>query len=437
MAAAGKASPAEVRTGYSGGVGAIATVCGLAVSVALATGPAGLSPAPGGAPQGEPPSGPAPDRVEVALLPSGSYSTEMGFGVGLLASLAAYAPGYHPYRWKAQVTGFLSIRGGPGGAPEVPIYAGYFQIDLPDLTASGVRLNVRAILRQALADYYGLGNHTSDQVPVPAADGAAGPLDPARFFQYRRTWAALKVGVRAPLFEPLHTHLELSYSYNFILPFTGSKLERDARGDSGEFLAGALAGLVAHGVFAGRLGLTWDSRDQESAPESGMFHELTLHGAVGDDRIAFAGVQAVLRAYQALGTRHLVVAARLVADVIGGRQAFYDLPLLGSYSTVRGVPWRRFQGKGRIFGNLELRGRFLAFELLEQRLELGAVAFCDAGRVWAELAPHAELDGPGAGVKIGVGGGLRLHWGASFVIRADAAWSPDGHGIYIGGGHLF
>ncbi len=415
-------------------MGAIATVCGLAASLALASGPGVPSPDPGGS-AGD--AGPDPNRIEVAVLPSGSYDSDMGVGLGILGSLAAYAPGHHPYKWKARLTGFLSIRGGPGGAPEVPLYAGYFQIDLPGLTAAGLRLNVRAVLRQALADYYGLGNHTSDQIPPPAADGSGGPFEPDRYFQYRRTWAALKVGVRAPMLEHLSTYLELSYSYNFILAFAGSKLEHDARGDGGSYLAGALAGLTAHGVFASRLALVWDSRDIESAPESGMFHELTAHGAVGDDGIAFAGVQAVLRFYQALGTRHLVVAARLVGDVVGGRQAFYDLPLLGSYSTVRGVPWRRFHGKARVFGNVELRARFLPFELLEQHFELGAVAFFDAGRVWADLSPRPELDGSGAGVKMGMGGGLRLHWGTSFLVRADAAWSPDGHGIYVGGGHLF
>lgn len=52
---------------------------------------------------------------------------------------------------------------------------------------------------------------------------------------------------------------------------------------------------------------------------------------------------------------------------------------------------------------------------------------------------HPELDGTSLGLKVGLGGGLRLVAGKSFVLRADAAWSPDARpvGVYVAAGQAF
>jgi len=73
----------------------------------------------------------------------------------------------------------------------------------------------------------------------------------------------------------------------------------------------------------------------------------------------------------------------------------------------------------------------------------GIVGFADAGRVWADTSFHPELDGTGIGLKYGVGGGLRLQSGSSFVLRADVAWSPDARALgspvggYFAAGQMF
>ena len=71
---------------------------------------------------------------------------------------------------------------------------------------------------------------------------------------------------------------------------------------------------------------------------------------------------------------------------------------------------------------------------------LALAAFFDCGRVWTELGrAHPELDGTGVGLKYGIGGGLRLQEGKTFVVRADLAWSPDATpiGAYFAAGQIF
>jgi len=93
----------------------------------------------------------------------------------------------------------------------------------------------------------------------------------------------------------------------------------------------------------------------------------------------------------------------------------------------------------KVFGNVELRTEIVSFHALGQAMVLGAVAFFDGGRLWADTTPQPQLDGHGVELKYGVGGGLRLQSGRAFVLRADVAYSPDASpvGGYVAAGQMF
>ena len=82
-------------------------------------------------------------------------------------------------------------------------------------------------------------------------------------------------------------------------------------------------------------------------------------------------------------------------------------------------------GKVKLFGNAEVRWRTVRFTVLSQRMQLGVVAFVDGGRLFADWKVDRAYDGGGFGFVFGTGGGLRIYWGQTFVLRADVAWSPD------------
>ena len=94
-------------------------------------------------------------------------------------------------------------------------------------------------------------------------------------------------------------------------------------------------------------------------------------------------------------------------------------------------------GQIKLIANVELRSRFLFFRMSGQPASLGAVAFFDAGRVWADYEARPELDGGGHPLAVGLGGGLRLRVGETFIVRFDVGWSPGDVAVAFDVGHVF
>ncbi len=60
--------------------------------------------------------------------------------------------------------------------------------------------------------------------------------------------------------------------------------------------------------------------------------------------------------------------------------------------------------------------------------------------MWSEIdVAKPGLDGTGLGMHYGIGGGIRLQQGKTFVVRADVAWSPDARpvGAYLIANQVF
>ena len=137
---------------------------------------------------------------------------------------------------------------------------------------------------------------------------------------------------------------------------------------------------------------------------------------------------------------------RVVGDTLLGDPPFYELarfdetPAIGGGKAVRGVPAQRYYGKVKLFGNFEVRSELLHFTVGQEAHGSRRGEFVDGGRSWTELGHlNPDLDGTGLGLKYGLGGGLRLQEGQTFVVRGDVAWSPDARpvGAYFAAGEVF
>ena len=409
-----------------------------------------------------------PDRLEFGGLPATNYDSDLGVGFGVIATLAKFKPGFRPYRWRIEFLLYATAKRAPGKGVEVPFHDDYVNLDLPGLLDNRLRINTVVGFRKfSTTGYYGLGNQSRNDKPWEAVDPDQDPegyVTARRTYQYDRIYPGLQFNARIRAWDRstpehrrrLEAFVGTALSYSIINPYPGSKLEQDialARTDTpdGRVLARYLNGTSDHLLWQLNLGLLWDTRDHEFVPTRGTFTELSTRVSPGVmEGLRYAGFTLNTSWYRSLYRRYLVLATRAIGDLIAGDAPFYELARFGAFInrdgpggswSVRGVPRQRYYGKAKALTNIELRSEFLPFNIRNQRFVLGAIAFVDAGRVWMDLH-RVELAGQnlnGGGLKLGLGGGLRVRWGETFLVRVDPSYSitEKNFGVYIDVGHIF
>ena len=356
------------------------------------------------------------DAIGVPLI---SYNSDLGWGIGLVGGAYLYAPGYDPYRHALAAQAFITTEG---------VRNHWIRYDGPSLIGA-LRVEARAEYRRELfAPFYGPGN-----LAAPEADIRRN----ARAWSFDSLSPGGWIRVRAKPFEDVPA-LEVYGGYGFhhvrVAPYPGS----------------ALAELSPRGVSGGPngqvlLGALWDTRDYEMDPTAGGLDEIALRisAAPTGSRYEYLGVTVGVRRYWSLGSPRLILAQRVMADVVSGDAPFFEWSHIGGFaggegiggmSSVRGVPRNRYQGTAKVISNSELRFYVWDFPLLGEALKTGGVAFIDLGRVW-----HPGVDdGSLLRWHPGLGAGLRLARRAA-VARFDFAISPElwRTGLYVTFGHMF
>lgn len=382
-----------------------------------------------------------PNRLEFGGTPIIAGDSDIGIGFGAVVTLARFKPGYDPYRWRLELLLYMTTLEDPDGGVSLPYHDDYIKLDLPGLLDDHLRLELSLRFRRFTnSGFYGFGN------AAPRGEGK-----PSRYYQYDHIAPQVEAKARLRLSRTLSALVGAGVSYNMISPYEGSLLEEQLQArDSAD--PGLLRGVSDHVGLELQVGLVHDTRDHEYVPMSGVLYDVAWRLGSGlsseDESLTYGGATVTLRAFQSLYRDYLVLAARFMVDALFGDPPFYQLSRhgglnsgksIGGASAVRGVPGQRYHGKVKLLGNLELRSRFLPFSILGQRFNLGALAFFDAGQVFADFGDTGAQDNQGLDLKIGVGGGLRLQWGETFILRADVAWSPDATpvGVYVDVGHIF
>ena len=387
---------------------------------------------------------PAKPDTEITVLPFVGGNSDVGWGGGYIASFARIAPGYDPYLMRIESAGTVTFQP-PTEEREfgIPYIDDYVLLEFPHAIAQRLRLQVRiSYTREQALKYYGLGNDSK----IPAG---MDPLDEVFEYQWQHPTLLVTNEYRE---AALRVSWGFSYVHNsFEIPDEGKLAEDLATGP--ERVRRALRGAETHGSPRLTAGIGIDTRDNEVSPSRGIYNTARIDfspGSLGGDTEGGATqrwerVDVSLRWYAPLVGRRLVFAVRAVGDILFGAAPFYELArydetyALGGVKGVRGVPGQRYYGKIKAFGNAELRSELFSFNLFGDERWLGLAAFADAGRVWADYRHDPELDGGGLGLKYGLGGGLRLLSGKSFVLRCDVAWSPDANPVagYLISGHAF
>lgn len=216
---------------------------------------------------------------------------------------------------------------------------------------------------------------------------------------------------------------------------------------------------------SGKVGLVYDTRDNEPCPMSGVWTELVLFSSFSDN-YNFGKMALTHRQYFTIIPNDLSIAYRLsYQTVVYGESPFYLYPYmiysympsstvdgLGGSKTVRGMIRNRTVGKGMAYGNLEIRYKFARFKFIGQDWYVAISPFMDAGQVIEEI----DVDKSGIpqninkadyfntsaeSIHLTYGVGLHAAMNENFVVSADVGMpvkkQDGGMGIYIGMNWLF
>jgi Omp85 superfamily domain len=382
---------------------------------------------------------PPPGRtLEFNIVPIAGGDSDVGIGGGEVADLARLDPRYRPYRWKLTSEAFITFST-LNGQLISPFQDYSLLLTLPDLTSSRrLRLEIRpAFTDERTLKFYGIGNAT----PLPPPSVAITDTE------YRRIHPTLSVEARYRFYKRFYLLGGSVYTQNWLVVPPNGLLARAQASPSAE-VREIVGSFAPHGVELLEGGLVYDSRDNETVTRRGQFHTAVIRFSprVGTELpYAYERLNLTARFYTT-PVHNVTLLFRVVGDTLLGDPPFYELarfdetPAIGGSKAVRGVPAQRYYGKVKLFGNVEMRNDVLHFSVHHKRMVLGAALFADGGRSWTQFGQsNPALDGTGLGLKYGLGGGLRLQEGQTFIVRGDIAWSPDATpvGAYFAAGEVF
>jgi len=409
-------------------------------------------------------------------LPVLGYDSDLGFQYGALANIYYYGDGstYPQYFHSFYAEVSRTTKG--GGINQV-----FF--DSPKLI-KGIRVttDVTYLTERAL-NFYGFNGY--DAVYNP--DWENDQLDSATYksrvyYRYQRQLLRAGLDFRGNFFHP---HLYWLAGFTFLkIDIAPVNIDRLNKGKSEDKKLPDVPGLyddyVKWGVITPeekngginnfvKLGMIYDTRDNEGNPMHGIWSEVIVAlapGFIGDGHYSFAKVSVIHRQYFTLVKDVLSFAYRLgYQGTFAGSAPFYIQPYminsfsqtttidgLGGSRTLRGILRDRVTGDGVGYGNFEFRWKFYRFHLIKQNFYLALNAFADAGMVLDKVQMQTDsipstidksryFSNGSENLHLAVGGGLRIAMNQNFVICADFGFAPDKRdgrsGIYVGLGYLF
>ncbi len=350
-------------------------------------------------------------------LPFVAYDADKGFQYGALLNIYNFGdgkkyPNYYSY-WYFEASAYT------GGSLRADIKYDKFDI------FPGVRLSANIGYYKDILDFYGFNGYQSIYEPglfnYNFSDNKQGqklqtkwdeaiaagktPTYQQGFYRHNRQMLRLKFDFTGEILKNFYWEASYNLGWIDIDEFLPTKKYSVGYGDDNTFNKDnslSLYGLYQDwgiikpldpkkGAFDSsiRLGLMYDSRNVENNPTRGIWAE--VHGILAPKWLGttdpYYKLSATMRQYIPLGPEKLVFAYRLGyngflnKDVPWYMMPFYtnigpksDNDGYGGYRTVRGLLLNRVQAPHLGFYNLELRYRFVDFQLWKQN-----IAFCISG----------------------------------------------------------
>jgi hypothetical protein len=418
---------------------------------------------------------------KLGALPVVAYDADLGFQYGALAQLNDFGDGtiYPDYKHMIYVEWSRYTKG-----------TGVNQIfyDTKSLLPRHLRMTVDvSYLTEKALDFYGFNgydaayhtDYTDDEDPDDYISRVYYKFDRKQL----RTILDFQGRITSQKFRWL---AGLSY-YNFTIGtvdidrLNKGKDEEDKLPDSTLLLYDKYVnyGLIGEGekdggnIFYIKTGLIYDTRDNEPAPNKGLWDEIILLTAppIGSVESTYARFEITHRQYIPLVQNRLTLAYRLAYQgTISGKEPapfFVQSLLINSFSnatnndglggakSLRGIKRNRVVGDGTLLANVELRYKIWQTKLFKQNFYIAAIGFTDYGKIvqyrdvdlsLIEGTPDYDNNFEPDGEKnqfghLGYGAALRFVLNDNFIVAVDYGFAGDkrdgSSGLYINIGNLF
>lgn len=403
----------------------------------------------------------APTGWSFGGVPAIAYNSDTGFLYGAILDIYNYGDGskYPDYMYTTRLTWTRTTK----GSGENIIF-----FDSKYLLPYDVRITAEAayLTEQALP-FYGFNGDNNPAHEIEDDDAYKSRV----YYRHERNITKFTTDFQKNLFIPnLRGIFGLAYYKTEIATVDTAKLNdgKDAADRLPEITImyddyvtrGAISADEALGGNTNyvKLGLVYDSRDNEPNPMSGIWTEALITvvpSGLGND-FSYTLFTGTHRQYFTIIPNDLSVAVRLgYQSVISGDIPFFMLPHyqssyrategLGGSKSLRGILKNRLVGNSIGFGNLEVRWKFLHTKFLGQNLYLALNGFVDAGQVLSEYgnADYEKWYGSDdeQSLHMSYGGGFRIALNENFIISVDYGMAKDeldgNSGLYIGLGYLY
>lgn len=411
----------------------------------------------------------------LGVLPAISFDSDLGFQYGLIANLFNYGDGsYYPdYKWSLYSEWSRTTKG--SGTNQLFFDSKY-------LLPYNLRITTDlSFLTEKALDFYGFNGFESAYYPAFEDDEETNNEYISRmFYRHERKMFRFAFDLQGKLSGNVRWLAGFGRFNYEIGPVDIDKLNKGldeedklprVKGLYDEYVN---IGLINQeeadggGLNSLKLGLVYDTRDNESNPNHGIWAEgiiMTVPRFLYNKESAYTKLTLVFRQYIPVVEDRLTLAYRLGwQGTISGKTPFYMQPFmvttnikitkndgLGGAKSLRGILRNRIVGDGIAYGNLELRYKFIKFTRWNQNFYCAASSFSDFGMITKKvdinqsLVPKEQInryfDDKEDQLHISYGVGLQVAMNENFILAIDygiAADKRDGdNGLYIGIGFIF
>lgn len=345
-----------------------------------------------------------------SIFPLVGFTSDYGFVAGVVYQRINYGENRRPFLSNTQIDATGSTRG---------LWQGRFDYERIDLFGRPIRnRTLLEVELNPIRSYFGIGNETV----FSQSDYNEG------IFFLTQQHALVRFEGRKPVIELLHDH-----TLDGILRVKASYTTVDDRGRDTQFFLDPPANHENNWVNLAGIGLLFDTRGSEFDPRNGQRTELGIDysSSIFGSDYSFYELTADWKGFFSI-TENTVIAQRVVLKYNRGDTPFWELPALGSSSSLRGFSLDRFMGDSSVLYMAEIRRWFFSF--LDDEIKLGAHFFYDTGRVFSRF--DSDMIFSKWNNSWGGGGAFTL-FNPDLIFRGEIGFSGEDYGIYAGVGYAF